>query len=85
MSSFIEYLNGIGIITRDFKCSQNIIFTLSDYFKNLTPSDAYDLAVRIYDKYHHKPANHDKATHNLINLFNGNKLWAFKSLKSHYP
>ncbi|CAD8178326.1 unnamed protein product [Paramecium pentaurelia] len=50
MAKFIDYLVDTGIITNNQQIStNNMMFQLSDYLKNLTASDSFDMANRIYD------------------------------------
>lgn len=58
---FINFLHSFGIISEkqqfslleDFSQSSNkkFIFTLADFFKKLTPSDSYDMAVRLFSNW----------------------------------
>ncbi|CAD8184077.1 unnamed protein product [Paramecium octaurelia] len=50
MAKFIDYLVDTGIIANNKQIStNNMMFELSDYLKNLTASDSFDMANRIYD------------------------------------
>ncbi|CAD8110242.1 unnamed protein product [Paramecium sonneborni] len=52
MAQFIEYLVETGIITeKSYISTNNMMFQLSDYLKNLTASDSFDMANRIYDNW----------------------------------
>lgn len=55
MSAFIDYLYDIGIVVNKSSFSaNNLLFALSDYFRTLTPSDSFDLAIRLYDNWNNK-------------------------------
>jgi hypothetical protein len=52
MTLFIDYLVEIGIIVSNRTIStNNVLFSLSDYLKNLSASDSFDMAIRIYDSW----------------------------------
>lgn len=52
MPLFIDYLVDIGIIVNKYSISSNnILFSLSDYLKNLSASDSFDMALRLYDSW----------------------------------
>ena len=60
--SFAEFLYDHGILSakqaenypRENKDSSTVLFHLADFFKSLTPSDCYDLALRLFLLYQHK-------------------------------
>lgn len=50
MTLFIDYLVDIGIIVNKLSISSNnVLFSLSDYLKNLSASDSFDMAIRLFD------------------------------------
>ncbi|CAD8104442.1 unnamed protein product [Paramecium sonneborni] len=50
MPLFIDYLVDIGVIVNKYSIqTNNILFSLSDYLKNLSASDSFDMALRLYD------------------------------------
>lgn len=52
MPLFIDYLVDLGIIVNKYSISNNnILFSLSDYLKNLSASDSFDMALRLYDSW----------------------------------
>lgn len=55
---FLDYLKNIGVLNESEsqkindtfkKENKKLIFILADFFKKLTPSQAYDLSVRLYE------------------------------------
>lgn len=52
MTLFIDYLVDIGIIVNKHSISSNnVLFSLSDYLKNLSASDSFDMAIRLFDNW----------------------------------
>ncbi|KAM3146442.1 hypothetical protein pb186bvf_001411 [Paramecium bursaria] len=77
---FEDYLIQIGLIPRKHILGQNVIFSLSDYLKNLSTSDAYDMSVRIYDNWKNGSTKQQKLK-GLQKLQEIQTKWAFKRIK----
>ncbi|CAD8169284.1 unnamed protein product [Paramecium octaurelia] len=84
MPLFIDYLVDIGIIVNKYSISNNnILFSLSDYLKNLSASDSFDMALRLYDSWKMQQTQR-KNPANLLNILTKIALRKpFKTLKSY--
>lgn len=77
---FINFLHSFGILSEkqqlllleDFSRSSNkkFIFLLADFFKKLTPSDSYDMAVRLFSIWE-KSKNYQNNVNNTNNNMQG--------------